>query len=74
MHSELTQLVKVCVTAVGSWHGADQTGLEECRPLVHQTSLTAHVILIPNKIVELFNRVSHLFNKFISVKEEQCSN
>lgn len=52
MHSELTQLVKVCVTAIGSWYGADQTGLEECCPLVHQTSLTTHVILIQDKTVK----------------------
>lgn len=48
MQSELTQLVEVRVAAVGSWHRADQTGLEECGPLVHQTSLAAHVILIQN--------------------------
>lgn len=48
MQSGLTQLVKVRVAAVGSWHGADQTGLEECGPLVDQTSLAAHVILMGN--------------------------
>lgn len=46
--SGLTQLVKVRVAAVGSWHGADQTGLEECGPLVDQTPLAAHVILMGN--------------------------
>ena len=51
-HSQLTQLVEVSVTAVGSWYRADQTGLEECRPLVDQTSLTAHVILVRDKTVE----------------------
>ena len=45
MHSILTQLVEVCVTAIRSWYRANQTGLEECCPLVNQTSLTAHVIL-----------------------------
>lgn len=48
MQSGLTQLVKVRVAAVGSWHGADQTGLEECGPLVDQTPLAAHVILMGN--------------------------
>ena len=54
----LTQLVEVRVAAVGSWYRADQTGLEECRPLVHQTSLTAHVILIQDKTVERQNMSS----------------
>lgn len=44
----LTQLVEVRVAAVGSWHRADQTGLEECGPLVDQTPLAAHVILTGN--------------------------
>lgn len=51
-HGELTQLVKVRVAAVGSWYRADQTGLEECRPLVHQTPLTAHVILNQDRTVK----------------------
>lgn len=53
VHGELTQLVKVRVAAVGSWYRADQTGLEECRPLVHQTSLPAHVILIQHRIQDI---------------------
>lgn len=48
MQSGLTQLVKVGVAAVGSWHRADQTGLEECGPLVDQTPLATHVILTGN--------------------------
>lgn len=52
MQGELTQLVEVRVAAVGSWHRADQTGLEERGPLVHQTSLAAHVILIRNHTAE----------------------
>lgn len=48
--SELTQLIEVCVTAIGSWHRADQTGLEKCCPLVHQTSLASHIILIQKQL------------------------
>lgn len=53
MHCGLTQLIEICVTAISSWYRADQTGLEECRPLVHQTPLTPHVILSQNKTIHL---------------------
>lgn len=49
----LTQLIKVCIAAVGPRNRADQASLQECRPFVHQTSLAAHVILIENKRAEV---------------------
>lgn len=52
VYSTLTKLIKVRIAAIGSWDWADQSSLEECCPLVHQTSLTTHVILIQDKTVE----------------------
>lgn len=45
MHSQLTQLIEVGVTAISSWHWADEAGLEKRGPLVDQTALAPHVIL-----------------------------
>lgn len=59
----LTQLVEVRVAAVGSWHRADQTGLEECGPLVDQTPLAAHVILMGNKTRLLFHHLIRLYEQ-----------
>lgn len=41
----LTQLVKVRLDAVGSRHRADESGFEERAPLVHQTAVSAVVVL-----------------------------
>lgn len=49
IRGELTQLVKVGVAAVGPRDRADQAGLQECGPLVHQASLAAHVVLIQKR-------------------------
>lgn len=49
----LTQLIEVRVAAISSWYRADQTGLQKCCPLVHQASLTAHIILIGEKIAKI---------------------
>lgn len=54
----LTQLVEVCVATVGSWHRADQTGLEECGPFVDQTPLAAHVILMGNTTRLVFHHLN----------------
>lgn len=51
--AELTQLIKVRVAAVGPRNRADQASLQECRPFVHQTPLTAHVILSGKKRAEV---------------------
>lgn len=53
----LTQLIKVCIAAVGPRNRADQASLQECRPFVHQTSLAAHVILIKKQKSRGFNPV-----------------
>lgn len=45
----LTQLVKVCVDAVGPWYRADQSGFDEGAPLVHQHSLASNIILVENR-------------------------
>lgn len=41
----LTELIKVGVCPIRSWHSTDQPSLQECRPLVHQAALPTHVIL-----------------------------
>lgn len=47
----LTQLVKIRVAAIGPRDRADQAGLQEGRPFVHQAPLAAHVVLIENKYI-----------------------
>lgn len=41
----LTQLIEVCVDAVGSWYRADQPGFDEGAPFVHQHSLASNIVL-----------------------------
>lgn len=41
----VTQLVEVCVDAVGTWDGTHQPGFDEGAPFVDEHSLAADVIL-----------------------------
>lgn len=41
----LTEFVKVCVYAVRSWYGANDTSFLEGAPFMNQTSLTTNIIL-----------------------------
>lgn len=41
----VTQLIKIRVDSIHSWYRANQPRFKECAPLVHQYSLSSHVIL-----------------------------
>ena len=41
----LTQLIEVCIDAVDAGNGAQEPGLEERGPLVHQAPVASHVVL-----------------------------
>lgn len=40
-----TEIIKVCIDAIWSSHGADETGFQEGAPSIHQHSLASLVIL-----------------------------
>lgn len=42
----LTQFIKVCVNAIGSWHRTNQTCFEESCPFVYKAPVSTKVILI----------------------------
>lgn len=41
----LTELIKVCLHAVGPWHWADEPGLQKGAPLVNQAAVASIVVL-----------------------------
>lgn len=45
MQVVLTELVEVCLHAVGPWHRADEPGLQKGAPLVDQTAVASVIIL-----------------------------
>lgn len=61
----LTELIKVCLHAVRPWHRADEPGLQEGAPLVHQATVSPIIVLFTTQKSFSITHSSHLLPAFL---------